>query len=609
MTIDCENSAITGAGGVWMCGIGNRAEDVLVMNGDGFSIIVSGVYSNGAGFVASTTTGNAVINCPITGQRRYHSIGGKAALLVGDGARYTVCDNIMLVDNFMALETGDYADNDQGLYTFFRNITCMKTSEGLAPGAGLHLEGGEDYDDMFIAVENLTVRNMTVGTSVAENSKATYTGKNTLVGCKYAIKSYGVYTPTFENFDIIDCGAGLESTDNEGVINNSTSGIYRNITTTGTLARCSFVNYNGDSGNSVAIPTKVIGCSFDKYVRLSYTNVGSYFMELSQCTFTGTRVDWYNNTGLRVDITDCFFNNSNIVGSRVHRANVGGNCRFYTTDNTKIAIDLSTDNYNTNVENTTFEGYASIGANVTLGFGVKQTSIVTPSTSASMSTNLVINNSASTTSSISLEDGAFSKSVGAGFFFNSGLVAPPSLIGPGVTGSDGPNAFAALEVRSNVKGLIPPRFTTADRASLAPSLGSTEDGLIVEDITLHKFFIWNGSAWQKVVAVSEPVTVTGTSATATTGTIITNNASRVTITLPLNANSQIDDEISVLGKGAGGWKVAQPESGTIIHHLTTSTTGTSGYVQSGAQYDTVTLKKIAANEWTVTNYRGTLTVN
>ncbi|GAB3937325.1 hypothetical protein [Larkinella terrae] len=368
MTIDCEGSNPDAkSGAIWINGTDCLVEDVTVLNGDSHSIIVSGVYSNGSGFVSFNTDRNKVRNCIISGQRRYHTIAGKAALLAGDGAKNTLFENIFLVDNFLAGgETGDYVDSDAALYTTIRNVTCLKTTVGL-DGTAMHLEGGESYTDMFVTVENFYAKNFTVGVSVDENTKATFIGQNTIVGCKYGIKSYGAYTSTFSNFEFIGCGAGLEASDTEGVITNQKSGIYRNIRTTGTLAKCAFVNYNGNPANSTGVPVDIIDCEFDKIVQCSYENVGSYWVNISNSRLLNTNLGWYNNVGLRVNIDNVYFYRSTINGFRskfvqVHKCTFEG-----SGTGTAVTCDPTDDKVY--ISNSSFTSYAYVhsGAKFELG--------------------------------------------------------------------------------------------------------------------------------------------------------------------------------------------------------------------------------------------------
>lgn len=89
---------------------------------------------------------------------------------------------------------------------------------------------------------------------------------------------------------------------------------------------------------------------------------------------------------------------------------------------------------------------------------------------------------------------------------------------------------------------------------------------------------------------------------------ITDNASMVTITLPLTAS--VGKIIKVAGKGSGGWRIAQ-QVGQVIHFgVFDSTIGTSGYLQFQHMYDSVELLCITANtDYLVLNSFGNLIIN
>lgn len=82
--------------------------------------------------------------------------------------------------------------------------------------------------------------------------------------------------------------------------------------------------------------------------------------------------------------------------------------------------------------------------------------------------------------------------------------------------------------------------------------------------------------------------ITGTSAimVADNG-YITNNAGLVTLTLPLTA--AVGTQISVVGKGIGGWTIAQNAGQSIVINNATTTVGVGGSVSSNYYRDNVTL--------------------
>jgi hypothetical protein len=102
--------------------------------------------------------------------------------------------------------------------------------------------------------------------------------------------------------------------------------------------------------------------------------------------------------------------------------------------------------------------------------------------------------------------------------------------------------------------------------------------------------------------------VTGTTQTmAINNGYTANNAGTVTFTLPTTA--AYGTTMAVVGKGAGGWSIAQ-SSGQIIHFgVSNTTSGATGTLSSTKQYDCVFLLcTVANNEFTVYDSIGNLTV-
>jgi hypothetical protein len=112
----------------------------------------------------------------------------------------------------------------------------------------------------------------------------------------------------------------------------------------------------------------------------------------------------------------------------------------------------------------------------------------------------------------------------------------------------------------------------------------------------------------KIQLVIPPVEVTGTSQQMAVGaTYIANNAGLVTLTLP--AAAALNDMVEVIGKGGGGWKIAQNASQYVKMVATQTATGTGGSIASTAQYDVVRLKCTTATVgWTVVYSEGNLSL-
>lgn len=102
--------------------------------------------------------------------------------------------------------------------------------------------------------------------------------------------------------------------------------------------------------------------------------------------------------------------------------------------------------------------------------------------------------------------------------------------------------------------------------------------------------------------------VTGTSqAIAVNNGYTANNVGLVTLTLP--ATAVYGSVMAVIGKGAGGWKIAQNSGQTIHFGASNTTSGTGGSLASTKQYDTVfVLCTVANTDFTVYSSVGNLTV-
>ncbi len=102
--------------------------------------------------------------------------------------------------------------------------------------------------------------------------------------------------------------------------------------------------------------------------------------------------------------------------------------------------------------------------------------------------------------------------------------------------------------------------------------------------------------------------VTGASQTlASNNGYIVDNAGLVTLTLP--AASAFGDEIDIVGRGAGGWTIAQGASQQIILGNVSSTVGVGGSAASTNRRDSLILICTNTNlEWTVLSAIGNITI-
>jgi hypothetical protein len=130
-----------------------------------------------------------------------------------------------------------------------------------------------------------------------------------------------------------------------------------------------------------------------------------------------------------------------------------------------------------------------------------------------------------------------------------------------------------------------------------------------------------GTAGVSVSVGAGTITISGTGSgigwneiTGTTQTMaadqgyVTNNAGLVTLTLPTTA--AFGTVINIVGKGAGGWKVAQNAGQNIQLGSSSSTVGVAGYIESTNQFDSIDLLCTTANTtWTaIGGPQGNITV-
>lgn len=62
-------------------------------------------------------------------------------------------------------------------------------------------------------------------------------------------------------------------------------------------------------------------------------------------------------------------------------------------------------------------------------------------------------------------------------------------------GTKVPNSKAMMEIKSTVKGFLPPRMTPVQRITVAASLTKTERGLMVADSLTGKQYYWDSAKW------------------------------------------------------------------------------------------------------------------
>lgn len=143
-------------------------------------------------------------------------------------------------------------------------------------------------------------------------------------------------------------------------------------------------------------------------------------------------------------------------------------------------------------------------------------------------------------------------------------------------------------------------------------IGSTGADPIPAAITAGTNISITNGAGSITVATTGPASfswtdVSGTSQAMTVNSGYTaNNAGLVTLTLPVTA--AYGSIFAVVGKGAGGWLIAQ-NAGQLIHFgNVTTTTGVTGSLASTLQYDVIWLLcEVANTTFVVTGSIGNIT--
>lgn len=195
---------------------------------------------------------------------------------------------------------------------------------------------------------------------------------------------------------------------------------------------------------------------------------------------------------------------------------------------------------------------------------------------------------------------------------------------PPASGADS-NDILWLSITDGMGGYVDRYITFADLAdslfaatTLTPGRAVITDGagaIIVSTVTSTEIGYLSGATSNiqaQINAISTNVMtwneVTGTSQSmAVNNAYVANNAGLVTLTLP--ATAVLGDRVKIVGKGAGGWRIAQ-NSGQVIHFGNQDTTsGVGGRLDSTNRYDNVELVCITANtDWAIISSIGNIGV-
>ena len=93
-------------------------------------------------------------------------------------------------------------------------------------------------------------------------------------------------------------------------------------------------------------------------------------------------------------------------------------------------------------------------------------------------------------------------------FFTFACFATQAQVAINTTGA-APDNSAMLDITSNIKGLLTPRMTSAQRTAIA----SPATGLLVYDTDLSLFYYYNGSSWTALASPASAWSVNGNTGT------------------------------------------------------------------------------------------------
>jgi hypothetical protein len=196
-------------------------------------------------------------------------------------------------------------------------------------------------------------------------------------------------------------------------------------------------------------------------------------------------------------------------------------------------------------------------------------------------------------------DGTWATPAGSGTV-NSGLInqiAWYAANGTAVSGLTGANSATLVTNSSGVPAM------TSSMTNGQVLIGSTSGTPTPATLTAGPgVSIANGPASITISGTGSGIgwtEVTGTSqAAAADSGYVTNNAGLVTVTLP--ATAAFGTALSIIGKGAGGWSLAQNSGQNIQVGSVSSTVGAGGSVASTNRFDSIDLLCTTANTtWTV----------
>ena len=179
------------------------------------------------------------------------------------------------------------------------------------------------------------------------------------------------------------------------------------------------------------------------------------------------------------------------------------------------------------------------------------------------------------------------------------LGTPTSGVMTNVTGT-------ATGLTSGITLALKSATTTVDvSAATAPTTGQVLTATAGTTATWQTPSGGSGTTWTEVT--------TTTQAAAVSNGYVTNNVALVTVTLPSTAT--VGQIVYLQGSGAGGWKLAQNASQTVVWDAgavagtNITTAGITGSLASSDRYDSLEVQCITTNTgWVVRNSKGNLSI-
>lgn len=206
--------------------------------------------------------------------------------------------------------------------------------------------------------------------------------------------------------------------------------------------------------------------------------------------------------------------------------------------------------------------------------------------------------------------GDFNVNLGSGFFILDSTTGVDRILDEDNMASDSATGLATQQsIKAYVDGLSYLNAMTngqllIGRTGLTPTFATLTAGSGISIANASGAITISGTgggySWTEVTGTSQ--------AMAVNNGYIANNAGLVTLTLP--ATASVGDTVTVQGKGAGLFRIAQNAGQTIHFGSSDTTTGAGGYLEATQRYDSVELLCITANtDWAVyTAPQGVLTV-